>query len=113
MQADFIPAGSAYPRLSKLIVMLAIAGETRQMIERLLERRVREVFTTAFTDRPVSMKYRGILELHKRGQTPEGQKFLNYGAPFNTLTWQETLTLWLTKYGSRSSSTVSIANSEA
>jgi len=101
MQADFAPAGSAYPRLSKLVIMLAIAGETRRTIERLYECRVRGIYTTAFTDRPVSMKYRGVLTLQKRGATDEGQKFLNYGAMFNTLTWKETLALWLTKHGSR------------
>jgi hypothetical protein len=60
IMADFIPPGSSYPRLSKLIVMMAIAGETHRLLERICEYYVRDVYTTAFTNRPVSMKYRGV-----------------------------------------------------
>lgn len=101
--ADFAVPGTRYTRLSKLIVMLMLAGETRRLVERRAEVRKHSVATTAFTDRPVSMKYRGVLELVKRGETQDGQKFLNYAGTFNTLTWQETLQAWLTKHGSASS----------
>lgn len=102
--ADFSVPGTRYARLSKLMVMLMIAGETRRLLERLSEVRKHSVTTTAFTNRPVSMKYRGVLELTKRGQTPDGQKFLNYEGKFNAKTWRETLQEWLTKHGSSISS---------
>lgn len=100
MNADFPVSGTRYERLSKLMPMLAISGETRRLIERLNEARVHKLLTTAFTDRPVSMKYRGVLNLDKRGETEDGQKFLNYSGEFNGMTWQETYRQWLTKYGS-------------
>jgi hypothetical protein len=98
MMADFPVAGTRYKRLAKLIVMLAVAGETREMMERIREYHVREVTTTAFTDRPVSMKYRGVLKLAKRGETDDGRKFLNYGQQFNEKSWSEVLAEWRTKH---------------
>lgn len=103
MMADFAVPTTRYKRLSRLIVMLAVSAQTGATITRLRQIRTRAVITTAFTDKPVSMKYRGVLELLKRGQTKEGQKFLNYGAPFTSLSWQDTLRTWLTKHGSTSS----------
>lgn len=99
-QADFGIPGTPYPRLSKLVVMLAIAGETRRMLERLNEMRLYHVRTTAFTERAVSMKYRGVYELERRSQTADGQKYINYRAAFNDLSWQETYRQWLNKHGS-------------
>lgn len=101
MMADFAAPGTPYPRLSKLMVMLAVSGETRMLLERLTELRKRLLVTTAFTERPVSMKYRGILELVKRGQSEDGRKYLNYEGAFNSSTWQEALSEWLTKHGSK------------
>jgi hypothetical protein len=101
VMADFAVSGTRYARLSKLIVMLMIAGETRKALERVAMVRKHSVITTAFTDRAVSMKYRGVLELVKRGETRNGQKFLNYAGEFNAKTWQETLREWLTKHGSQ------------
>ncbi len=102
MMADFPVDGTDYPRLSKLIVMLAICGEKRALLERITEQHKRTVITTAFTDKAVSMKYRGVMTLKKRGVTEDGQSFLNYSARFNDLTWQETYTEWLQKHGSAS-----------
>jgi hypothetical protein len=105
MMADFCVPGTKYRRLSKLIVMLGCCGQTRAVLERLVEYRLRSVCTTAFTDRPVSMKYRGVMEMEKRGQTEDGQKFLNYGQAFNDLSWQEVMREWLPKHGSKLRST--------
>lgn len=88
-----------YARLSKLIVMLALSKETRRMMEVALESRMSVLRTTAFTDKPASMKYRGILALTKRGQTGDGRKFLNYRGQFNDKSWRTTLIEWLDKYG--------------
>lgn len=45
------------------------------------------------------MKYRGVLKLHNRGETADGQKFLNYVGKFNQKSWKEVLTEWLRKHG--------------
>lgn len=104
--SDFAVPHTRYKRLSKLVVMVAVSAETRRLIERASERRQTEVTTTAFTDRPVSMKYRGVMKLIKRGEdAATGQKFLNYNAPFTELGWAETLKLWLKKHGSKVYST--------
>lgn len=102
MMADFPIPHTPYKRLSKLIVMLAVSGETRHVLERLRQYRLASVTTTAFTDRPISMKYRGVFELAKRGEK-DGKRFLNYRAEYNTLTWQETLQAWMKKYVSPNS----------
>ena len=104
IQADFAIPNTRYARLSKLMVMLARAGETRKALERATELRIARLRTTAFTDRPVSMKYRGIMELTKHGVSPQGEHFLNYEATFTETTWSETYQQWLTKHGSLSSS---------
>jgi len=101
LQADFAVPVPAYPRLSKLVVMLARSGQTRRVLERLRQVRCTELLTTAYTDKPVSMKYRGVFKLTKRGQTGDGRKFLNYTARFDDLTWQETYQQWWTQYNSR------------
>lgn len=103
LNSDFAVTNMRYKRLSKLMPMLAISGETRSRLERLNQLKIKEVTTTAFTDKPVSMKYRGIMELVKRGKDKDGKQFLNYSAIFNQRTWKETLEEWLTKHGSQRS----------
>lgn len=103
--SDFVVPGTRYPRLSKLMPMLALSADTRRCLERKRELRLGRVSTTVFTDKAVSMKYRGLMELEKRGQTPDGHKYLNYAAPFTALSWQETYNQWLTTHGSLISST--------
>ena len=85
---------------SKLVVMVARSGEMRRVLERIQLLRTRSLLTTAFTDHPVSMKYRGVLSLVKRGQTEDGEAFLNYGGRFDDSTLAEVLQEWLTKHGS-------------
>lgn len=100
LQADFPVDGTRYPRLSKLLPMLAMSGSTRQVMERINMLRLSHIFTTAFTNKPVSMKYRGVFELVKRGQDKSGKAFLNYRAQFNSLTWTEVYEEWLVRHGS-------------
>ena len=50
-------------RVSKLIAMLATSAAVIDRMEVKLVQRIESVVTTAFTDRPVSMKYRGIFEI--------------------------------------------------
>lgn len=99
LNSDFVVPGTPYERLSKLIVMAALSTDFREAVERVKEIRQVDVRTTAFTDRPVSMKYRGVLELENRGEK-NGQKFLNYRGSFTGWSLQETYRTWLKKYGS-------------
>jgi len=59
--SDF--ALSPKSRVSKLIAMLATSATVIERLEIKLVQRIDTVFTTAFTDKPVSMKYRGIYEI--------------------------------------------------
>lgn len=83
--SDFAVAPTDYPRLSKLVAMAAVSREVHQLIEGYTGRRYRGISTTAFTDKPVSMKYRGVLDLVHRaendGHSGSGAKYaLNYHA---------------------------------
>lgn len=92
--ADFcLP--SINKRLSKLIIMLALTQEMKGILEKKFIERFDCLTTTAFTINPISMKYRGIMELEKRGDG-----FLNYGAPMGQYSIQEALAQWLKKYAS-------------
>jgi hypothetical protein len=53
-------------RLSKLIAMLATSELPVRAFDRKFVQRTKRLMTTAFTDKPVSMKYRGIFEIHAR-----------------------------------------------
>jgi hypothetical protein len=54
-------------RVSKLVAMMATCRLTVAIAERKLLIAVQQIVTTAFTDKPISMKYRGIYELTGRG----------------------------------------------
>lgn len=77
------------PRLSKLIAAVALSVEVRALLEQQYRQRVLAIGTTAFTDKPVSMKYRGVFELHSRKPG-----MLNYKAAAGRWTLQEVLTWW-------------------
>ena len=53
-------------KLSKLIAMLATCRAVIREIERKMIVRVEGIYTTAFTNHAVSMKYRGIFDLVER-----------------------------------------------
>src|SRR5262249_31088019 len=57
---------SSVPRLSKLVVAVAQSVEVRAALEEKQACRVDTIGTTAFTDKPVSMKYRGVMDLYSR-----------------------------------------------
>jgi len=99
--SDFAVAPTDYKRLSKLILHAALSRESQMLAERMTRRRVRWLFTTAFTDNPVSMKYRGLFKLYSRKELdgdPEHKFALNYQADAGQWTLQEGLDLWLKKH---------------
>jgi hypothetical protein len=61
MLCDF--ALSPKSRVSKLIAMLATSETVTGRLEIMFLERIETVLTNAFTDKPVSMKYRGVFEL--------------------------------------------------
>ena len=104
--SDFPVAGTDYPRLSKLVLYAALSKEAQALAQRSLSRRVKHAVTTAFTDNPVSMKYRGLFELIGRKELPRGSDpvkdhryMLNYAAAMGAWTLDEGLAEWKAKHG--------------
>lgn len=98
--SDFAVAPTDEPKLSKLVLMAMLSREGQLLAERLKGRRVRSVTTTAFTDRPVSMKYRGLFELLTRVETPDaGWNYqLTYGARLGQWSLAEAMDEWRRKH---------------
>ena len=99
MLTDFAIAPTRYSRLSKLVVAAAISRECRLLLERRCGRRFRSLVTTAFSDHPVSMKYRGVLKLLTRTETKgDAHPYkLNYGEAFGESTLADTFARWEAK----------------
>ena len=101
MLSDF-PISGIHPRLSELVVMAATSNEVREILEQSAGRRVGGVLTTAFSDRPVSMKYRGHFDLITRleaGDINPKKWKLQYWSPFRGRTLAESLAEWRRKHG--------------
>ncbi|AJC58552.1 hypothetical protein [Streptomyces sp. 769] len=105
--SDFAVAPTDYPRLSKLIVLAATSSEAQLLCQRAFSRRIRAVSTTAFSNNAVSMKYRGLLRLTKRGPSNEdGWKFqLQYQGPMGEHTLAQALETWAKRWGARATTT--------
>jgi hypothetical protein len=101
--SDFPVAPTSYRHLAKLVVLAALSAESRALLERSLSRRIRSLATTAFTQRPVSMKYRGIMRLTKRAESedPLYAFQLQYEAPMGGWTLAEALAMWRRKHSAR------------
>lgn len=82
-------------RASKLVVMTAISREVQQILARKTGLWFKSCLTTAFTDKPVSMKYRGVMNLVKRILDKDGKQVgLNYKGEFGRWTLSEALDIW-------------------
>lgn len=112
MLSDFPVAPTDYDRLAKLVIYSAMSKESKKIAERVSGKRVRSLVTTAFSNKPVSMKYRGILKLlNRKTQAPPkenssesekyyGQKYnMNYGGIIGEWTLKEGLEMWKKKHG--------------
>jgi hypothetical protein len=80
-------------RLSKLVAMMATSRPVIDIVERALFQRIRKISTTAFTDKPVSMKYRWIFTLVGRKE-----KHLNYESAVRPGDYQSIYREWFRKY---------------
>lgn len=95
MMSDFPVRPTRYARLAKLVLMAALSREGQILIERSTGRRARSLVTTAFSNRPVSMKYRGLFRLLSRKEIDgEWAYQLNYGARLGEWTLGEALAQW-------------------
>jgi len=88
---DFAIAGER--KLSKLIAMMATCRDVIQPINRQLLIKVERILTTAFTTKPVSMKYRGVFELKARAAD-----HLQYVAAVREQSCQEVFDEWYGKF---------------
>lgn len=81
-------------KLSKLIAMLATGRDTIEIIRKRYILPITKIATTAFTNKPVSMKYRGIFELSSRKPG-----MLNYQSEVRNASAQEIFRNWFKRYG--------------
>lgn len=112
MLSDFAVAPTDYPRLSKLVLYAALSKEAKLLAERLMKRRVRYLYTTAFSNNPNSMKYRGVFEFYSRNEDkdwkPDGtgtshtRYKINYKGVLGQWSLNEGLALWKKKHGKKS-----------
>jgi len=106
--SDFAVGPTDYPRLSRLVIMAMLSHEAKLLIERYDGQRRRSIVTTAFARNPVSMKYRGLLDLITRNEVtdspdmPEGKGYkLTYGGRLGRHSLAEALAEWSAKSGER------------
>ncbi|TQE30932.1 hypothetical protein Sipo8835_22920 [Streptomyces ipomoeae] len=108
--SDFAVGPTDYARLSKLVVLAATSAEAQLLCQRAFSKRIRAVATTAFTNNPVSMKYRGLLRLTKRGPSNEEAYAyqLQYQGRMGGHTLDEAWTTWTAKWGKRTTRATSV-----
>ena len=98
VMSDFVVPLAPNVRLAKLLLLLMQSVEFKDLCESLTLNRIQTLYTTAFTEKPVSMKHRGIWELAKRGEDSSGRKFLNYQTVAGQRTVQGAVATWIRKY---------------
>lgn len=97
--SDFSIKPTIYKRLSKLVLVAVLSEEMQGLLEQTFNAEIRHIGTTAFTEKSVSMKYRGLFNLYSRGA-----ERLNYFAPAGRWSLKEGYALWKNNY----SQTISI-----
>jgi len=96
MMTDFAVSPTIYKRLAKLVLIVALSKEVQAILQQMLNNKVATIGTTAFTNKPVSMKYRGIFDLRNR---KEGA--LNYIGQAGQWNLAEGLEIWKEKHSQR------------
>jgi hypothetical protein len=91
--ADFVINSIRYRRLAKLLLLVIQTKEIRRMMEEKLLAELPTCTTMVFTEKPVSMKYRGLFKLARRD---EGK--LVYSTEMGIRNLSEVIPLWLKKY---------------
>lgn len=88
--ADFCIRPSIYRRLSKLILVAVLSKEVQTILEQVHRRKIPIIGTTIFSEKDVSMKYRGMFEMVARRD--DGR--LIYTAKSGQWTLQEGFEWW-------------------
>jgi hypothetical protein len=91
--ADFVVDSTRYSRLAKLLLLVIQSKEIRRMMEEHLLDELPTCRTMVFTDKPVSMKYRGLFKLARRDPGK-----LVYETDLGIRGLEEVIPLWLKKY---------------
>lgn len=94
--SDF-PVAPGVKRLAKVVLLAALSRESQLLIEQSLGHRTRALFTTAFSQHPVSQKYRGVFDLVSRKDREPGSSApyaLNYCARLGQWPLAEVLGRW-------------------
>lgn len=89
IQSDFVVTSNTQ-KLSKLLIMLLKSNEVRRLLCRKTANYFQGLKTTVYTDKPVSMKYRGVFDLDRRDKGK-----LMYQCKFNDLTLKQNYRQWL------------------
>ncbi|MFI5685839.1 hypothetical protein [Streptomyces sp. NPDC051636] len=99
--SDFPVAPTSYGRLAKLVLYAALSTEAQFLAQRTMNTRLTRLNTTAFTQRPVSMKYRGLLYLNSRKDStdPAYRYQLDYGSELGRWSLAEGFAQWRNKHG--------------
>lgn len=81
MKSDFV-IDSKIPRISKLLIMATLSTEYKTELDIRYRNDISVISTSVFTDKPVSMKYRGVYNLDERatGKLYYSQKAGKLGA---------------------------------
>ncbi len=99
MMSDFAIAPTPYPRLSKLVLAAVLSKEMHAVLQQKMNSQIREIGTTAFTEKAMSSKYRGLFEIKLRKE--EGA--INYIASPGRWTLDEALIWWKKNHGQKRS----------
>ena len=91
--ADFVVNSERYRRLAKLLLLMTQTREVRRLLEEKFLLELPKCRTMVFTDKPVSMKYRGLYKLARRDPGK-----LVYETDMGILELSEVIPLWLKKY---------------
>jgi hypothetical protein len=96
MMSDFPVLSERYKRMAKLILAVVLSKEFKTFLEGKFVRKIDTIATTAFTDNPVSMKYRGMFELASRNPGK-----LGYIGQMGRWTLKEGFELWLKNHSTK------------
>ena len=101
---DFSISPTSEKNLSKLVLICVLSKEVKLIAERVKNGRVKTINTNAFSNNPVSMKYRGLFELAGRkviekDENGKPKKYnLSYTSHIGRWTLKEGYELWRQKF---------------
>ena len=96
MMSDFCIRPSIYKRLAKLVLVAALSQEMKEVLEQAMAMKVKTIGTTVFTQKNVSMKYRGLFDIYSK---KDGA--INYVAQAGRWTLKEGFEWWKSKHGQK------------